>query len=93
MLEASADELTLDEAVKSYLFNSQIVTLPGGGMALILPGAFPAAARDMHGALPVYFESAAVITVLVLLGQVLELRARDRTSDAIRALLDLTRAR
>ena len=59
-------------------------------MALILPGAFPAAARDMHGALPVYFESAAVITVLVLLGQVLELRARDRTSDAIRALLDLT---
>ncbi len=38
LLEASADELSLEEAVKSYLFNSQIVTLPGGGMALILPG-------------------------------------------------------
>ena len=37
LLEAKADELTLDEAVKSYLFNSQIVTLPAGGMALILP--------------------------------------------------------
>jgi len=43
----------------------------------------------MHGAVPVYFEAAAVITTLVLLGQVLELRARQRTSGAIRALLNL----
>ena len=43
----------------------------------------------MHGAVAVYFEAAAVITVLVLLGQVLELRAREKTSGAIRALLGL----
>jgi len=43
----------------------------------------------MHGAVPLYFEAAAVITTLVLLGQVLELRARQRTSGAIRALLNL----
>lgn len=57
-------------------------------VATLAPGIFPAALRA-HGAVPVYFEAAAVITVLVLLGQVLELRARDRTSGAIRALLDL----
>ena len=57
--------------------------------ALFAPGAFPPAFRDSMGAVPVYFEAAAVITVLVLLGQVLELRARDQTSGAIRALLDL----
>ena len=45
--------------------------------------------RDHHGAVAVYFEAAAVITVLVLLGQVLELTAREHTSGAIRALLDL----
>ncbi len=50
---------------------------------------FPASFRDMHGGVPVYFEAAAVITTLVLLGQVLELRARQRTSGAIRALLNL----
>jgi Cu+-exporting ATPase len=50
---------------------------------------FPPAFRDMHGMVAVYFEAAAVITVLVLLGQVLELRARARTSGAIRALLGL----
>ena len=50
---------------------------------------FPAAFRGMDGAVPVYFEAAAVITVLVLLGQVLELRAREQTGGAIRALLDL----
>jgi Cu+-exporting ATPase len=50
---------------------------------------FPASFRDVHGAVPVYFEAAAVITTLVLLGQVLELRARQRTSGAIRALLQL----
>ena len=58
-------------------------------VATLLPGIFPPAFRDHHGAVAVYFEPAAVITVLVLLGQVLELRARDSTSGAIRALLDL----
>jgi Cu+-exporting ATPase len=58
-------------------------------VAALAPGLFPPAFRDSMGGVPVYFESAAVITVLVLLGQVLELRARDRTSGAIRALLDL----
>jgi Cu+-exporting ATPase len=55
----------------------------------LAPNLFPPAFRDMHGAVAVYFEAAAVITVLVLLGQVLELRARERTSGAIRALLGL----
>jgi P-type Cu+ transporter len=58
-------------------------------VALLLPGAFPPAFRSPDGAVAVYFEAAAVITVLVLLGQVLELRAREQTSGAIRALLDL----
>ena len=55
----------------------------------VAPGLFPTALRTEDGAVPVYFEAAAVITVLVLLGQVLELRAREKTSGAIRALLDL----
>ena len=54
-----------------------------------VPWAFPDTFRAADGAVAVYFEAAAVITVLVLLGQVLELRARARTSGAIRALLDL----
>jgi Cu+-exporting ATPase len=58
-------------------------------VALLLPDLFPPAFRSPDGAVPVYFEAAAVITVLVLLGQVLELRAREQTSGAIRALLDL----
>jgi len=58
-------------------------------VATLLPGVFPAAFRGHDGAVAVYFEAAAVITVLVLLGQVLELRAREQTSGAIRALLDL----
>jgi Cu+-exporting ATPase len=58
-------------------------------VATTLPGLFPVAFRTMGGAVPVYFEAAAVITVLVLLGQVLELKARERTGGAIRALLDL----
>src|SRR5450756_2420545 len=58
-------------------------------VAVLLPALFPAAFRDAEGAVAVYFEAAAVITVLVLLGQVLELRARAATSGAIRALLDL----
>ena len=53
------------------------------------PGIFPPAFRGHGGAVAVYFEAAAVITVLVLLGQVLELRAREQTSGAIRALLGL----
>src|SRR6202042_228842 len=55
----------------------------------LFPYIFPVGFRDAHGAVAVYFEAAAVITVLVLLGQVLELRARERTSGAIRALLGL----
>jgi Cu+-exporting ATPase len=57
--------------------------------ATLAPDLFPAAFRDHHGAVAVYFEAAAVIIVLVLLGQVLELRARNQTSGAIRALLGL----
>jgi Cu+-exporting ATPase len=58
-------------------------------IATIAPNVFPPAFRNAEGAVPVYFEAAAVITVLVLLGQVLELRAREQTGGAIRALLDL----
>ena len=58
-------------------------------VAALAPGLFPAAFRDMHGGIALYFEAAAVITVLVLLGQVLELRARASTSGAIRALIEL----
>ena len=61
-------------------------------IATLLPGLFPPAFRDPDGAVGVYFEAAAVITVLVLLGQMLELRARDKTSGAIRALLNLAPA-
>ncbi len=58
-------------------------------VSLLAPGLFPAAMRDGMGMTPVYFEAAAVILVLVLVGQVMELAARERTGDAIRALLDL----
>jgi Cu+-exporting ATPase len=58
-------------------------------VATAAPDVFPAAFRGMNGTVAVYFEAAAVITVLVLLGQVLELRARERTSGAIKALLNL----
>src|SRR4051794_6455866 len=58
-------------------------------VATVAPGIFPDAFR-MDGAVDVYFEAASVITTLVLLGQVLELRAREQTSGAIKALLDLT---
>ncbi len=58
-------------------------------VATLAPGLFPAAFRAADGAVAIYFEAAAVITVLVLLGQVLELRARAQTGGAIRALLDL----
>ena len=59
-------------------------------VAVVAPGIFPAGFRGMSGGLDLYFEAAAVITVLVLLGQVLELKARGRTSGALKALLGLT---
>jgi Cu+-exporting ATPase len=58
-------------------------------VAVLAPGIFPASFREADGGLATYFEAAAVITTLVLLGQVLELRARSQTSGAIRALLGL----
>ena len=64
----------------SYLFSI---------VALLAPQIFPAGFRDAEGHVGVYFEAAAVIVTLVLLGQVMELRARERTGSAIRALLDM----
>ncbi len=64
----------------SYLFSI---------VAVLFPHAIPASFRDSMGTLPLYFEPAAVITTLVLLGQVLELRARSRTGSALKALLNL----
>ncbi len=61
-------------------------------VATVAPGVFPPAFRAADGSVAVYFEAAAVIVVLVLLGQMLELRARERTGGAIRALLDLAPA-
>lgn len=58
-------------------------------VATLVPGLLPETFRMAGGAVPLYFEAAAVITVLVLLGQVLELRARSQTSSAIRSLLEL----
>ena len=57
--------------------------------ATVAPEIFPPTLRNSNGVVAVYFEAAAVITALVLLGQVLELRARSRTSQAIRMLLEL----
>ena len=82
-------------------WNLNMFTLIGLGVAVsyvtsvaavISPDLFPPAFRDEMGHVPVYFEAAAVIVTLVLLGQVLELRARGRTSDAIRQLLRLAPA-
>ncbi|MEP6602805.1 MAG: copper-translocating P-type ATPase, partial [Spartobacteria bacterium] len=58
-------------------------------VAVVFQNVFPASFRDAHGQIGLYFEAATVITVLVLLGQMLELKARSRTGSAIRALLDL----
>lgn len=58
--------------------------------AVLAPDLFPPGLREMDGSAPVYFEAAAVITVLVLLGQILELRAREQTSGAVRTLLNLS---
>jgi Cu+-exporting ATPase len=59
-------------------------------LATLLPGIFPASLRGDYGQPPVYFEAAAAIIILVLVGQVLELRARGQTSSALRSLLDLS---
>ncbi|MGE8141494.1 heavy metal translocating P-type ATPase [Novosphingobium sp. NPDC080210] len=83
-------------SVKSRNLNMFTLIAMGTGVAwaysmvaVSAPGLFPPAFRDAEGGVAVYFEAAAVITVLVLLGQVLELRARERTSGAIKALLGL----
>ncbi len=82
--------------VNRYLNMFTLIALGTGAaylyslVALLVPGVFPESFRDHHtGALAVYFEPAAVIIVLVLLGQVLELRARSQTSSAIKSLLGL----
>ena len=83
-------------SVRSLKLNMFTLIAMGTGVAWLFsvvataaPGVFPDAFR-MDGAVDVYFEAASVITTLVLLGQVLELQAREQTSGAIRALLDLT---
>lgn len=68
------------------------VALVYSQVATLIPQVFPEAFRQADGSVAVYFEAAAVIVVLVLLGQILELRAREKTSGAIRALLDLAPA-
>ncbi len=84
------------QSVKTW--NLNMFTLIGLGIGVawtysivgvVLPGIFPGTIRNEMGVIPVYFEAAAVITVLVLLGQVLELRARSSTNAAIKALLGL----
>jgi len=89
-----------ERARNSFRFRSpNMFTLIGIGvgaaygysvLATLLPGIFPASLRGDYGQPPVYFEAAAAITILVLVGQVLELRARAQTSSAIRSLLDLS---
>jgi P-type Cu+ transporter len=84
------------ESIRSLRLNMFTLIAIGTGAAFLYsliatmaPGLFPVAMLDAHGMVPVYYEAAAVIVALVLLGQVLELRARERTGGAIRALLDL----
>ncbi|HET7211759.1 MAG TPA: heavy metal translocating P-type ATPase [Methyloceanibacter sp.] len=84
------------ESVRTGWLNMFTLIALGTGAAFLYslvatgaPGLFPETMRDAHGLVPVYFEVAAVIVALVLLGQVLELRAREKTGGAIRALLDL----
>ena len=83
-------------SLRSFQLNMFTLIALGTGAAYLYsvaatfaPNEFPAGFRMMGGGVPVYYEAAAVITVLVLLGQMLELRARDRTGGAIRALLNL----
>ncbi len=84
------------ESLRSMRLNMFTLIALGTGAAFLYsvaatlaPGLFPAAMADDQGTVPVYYEVAAVIVALILLGQVLELRARERTGGAIRALLDL----
>ena len=84
------------ESLRSGWLNMFTLIALGTGAAFLYslvataaPWLFPESMRDAHGLVPVYYEAAAVIVALVLLGQVLELRARERTGGAIRALLDL----
>ena len=84
------------QSVRSMNFNMFTLIALGVGVAFtyslvatVVPGFFPEAFRNAAGEVAVYYEAAAVITTLVLLGQVLELRARSQTSGAIRALLEL----
>ena len=84
------------QSLKTRNLNMFTLIAMGTGVAWVYsvvgtlaPQVFPLALRTADGAVPVYFEAAAVITVLVLLGQVMELRAREQTGGAIRALLDL----
>lgn len=87
------------KSVLSRHLNMFTLIALGTGVALIyslvatfIPHTFPEVFRQADGSVAVYFEAAAVIVVLVLLGQILELRAREKTSGAIRALLDLAPA-
>lgn len=84
-------------SIKTWNLNMWTLIMIGVGTAYIystiatfLPGLFPSGLQMPGGHLPVYYEAAAVIVALVFVGQVLELRARERTGDAIRALLDLS---
>jgi len=83
-------------SLKTFHLNMYTLLAMGTGVAwtystaaILAPGLFPSASHALDGTVEVYFESAAAITVLVLLGQMLELRARVRTSGAIEALLEL----
>jgi len=83
-------------SVRTWNLNMWTLIMIGVGAAYLysviatfLPGLFPADFRMQSGHVPVYYEAAVVIVALVFVGQVLELRARERTGDAIRALLDL----
>ncbi len=85
------------ESVRSRNLNMFTLIAMGTGVAwvysavaTVAPAVFPAASKTMDGTVAIYFEAAAVITVLVLLGQVLELRAREQTGGAIKALLNLS---
>lgn len=83
-------------SLKTRNFNMWTLIMLGVGaayaysvVATLLPGLFPSSMQSPDGHVPVYFEASVVIVALVFVGQVLELRARERTGDAIRALLDL----
>jgi Cu+-exporting ATPase len=84
------------ESLKNRSLNMFTLIALGTGVAYlysvaaaVMPGVFPASFRGPDGGVPLYFEAASVVVALVLLGQVLELRARSQTGSAIRALLDL----